>query len=168
MRNPFLKATLPFVFVLALASCSSDKPEDSITNVPQTEIVQNYNYNADELELMEQINQYRESIGKHPLQTINHISYKSEEHTEYMIAMNAINHDNFDERSQNLVDVLGATKVSENVAYNYATPEAVLHAWLESDGHKKNIEGEYTHFGVSVKTNPANGNKYYTNIFIKK
>jgi uncharacterized protein YkwD len=50
---------------------------------------------------------------------------------------------------------LGAVQVSENVAYNYQSNEGVLNAWLMSDGHKENIEGDYTHFGISIKTNPA-------------
>jgi len=58
--------------------------------------------------------------------------------------------------------------VSENVAYNYQSNAGVLNAWLLSDGHKENIEGEYTHFGISIKTNPATGKKYYTNIFMKR
>lgn len=169
MKLNLLKAALPFVLVLSLVSCSSD-PETNEETAKTTSAaqIQNYNYNQEELELMQRINQHRESIGLHALQTINHVSYKSEEHNEYMIAVNAINHDFFQERSQNIIEVLGATRVSENVAYNYATPEAVLHAWLESAGHKKNIEGDFTHFGISIRTNPETGNKYYTNIFIKK
>ena len=32
----------------------------------------------------------------------------------------------------------------------------------------ENIEGDFTHFGISVKTNPTTGKKYYTNIFMKR
>lgn len=167
MKLNFLKAILPTVLILSLVSCSSD-PETAPTATENTAIVQNYTYNASELELMDLINAHRESIGLHALQTINHISFKSEEHNEYMIAKNAINHDFFDERSQNIVEVLGAIKVSENVAYNYATANSVLQAWLGSAGHKANIEGDFTNFGVSIRENPVNGNKYYTNIFMKK
>ena len=38
---------------------------------------------------------------------------------------------------------------------------------LNSAGHKANIEGDFTHFGISIRTN-AEGKKYYTNIFVKK
>lgn len=158
---------MPLVLVLTLVSCSSDSSEDLAPETDKT-LVQNYTYNEQELELLDRINDYRESIGKNPLQLINHISYKSEEHNEYMIATNQVNHDGFQARSKNIIEVLGAVKVNENVAYNYSTPEAVLHAWLQSPGHKANIEGDFTHFGASIRTNPDNGNIYYTNIFMRK
>lgn len=166
MKTTLLRAIMPLVLVLTLVSCSSDSSED--VAAPDAALVQNYEYSDDELALLDQINEYRESKGLNPLQIINHISYKSEEHNEYMILKNEINHDFFQERSQNIIQVLGAVKVNENVAYNYSTPNSVIHAWLQSPGHKANIEGDFTHFGASIRTNPENGNIYYTNIFVKK
>jgi len=152
--------------VFTMMSCSSDSNED--LTLPQATLVQDYDYRADELELADLINEHRVSLGLNPLQTINHISYKSEEHNEYMIVNNKVNHDLFASRSQNIMQVLGAVKVNENVAYNYSTPSSVLNAWLHSTGHKANIEGQFTHFGISIRENPETGKKYYTNIFIKK
>lgn len=166
MKRSLLKTILPFVLVLTLVSCSTDASEN-LTSAKAV-LVQDYEYSDEELQLADKINEYRESIGLSRLQTINHISYKSEEHNEYMISKNAVNHDGFQERSANIIAVLGATKVNENVAYNYSTPNAVLHAWLNSAGHKATITGDFTHFGVSIRINPENGNKYYTNIFIAK
>ncbi len=166
MKTNLLRAIMPLVLVLTMVSCSSDSSEDLAT--PEAALVQNYEYNDEELALLDQINEYRESKGLNRLQIINHISYKSEEHNEYMILKNEINHDFFQERSQNIIQVLGAVKVNENVAYNYSTPNSVIHAWLQSPGHKANIEGDFTHFGASIRTNSENGNKYYTNIFVKK
>lgn len=149
-----------------MTSCSADdSSEVASTNA---KIVNDYNYNAVETDLANQINEYRLSVGLNALQTINHISYKSEEHNEYMIANNVVNHDYFEERSHNIIQVLGAVKVNENIAYNYTTAAGALHAWLESPGHKANIEGDFTHFGISVTEDPQTGKKYYTNIFIKK
>lgn len=158
---------LPFVLVLNLVSCSSDSSED--LTVP-TEIALNakYDYSADELALLDAVNEYRESIGLNTLQPVEYVSMKSEEHNEYMISKNEINHDFFHERAENIMAVLGASKVNENVAYNYSTANAVMHAWLESPGHKANIEGNFTHFGASIRINPETGKKYYTNIFLKK
>ena len=84
-----------------------------------------------------------------------------------MIKNNIVSHDNFANRSQNIIEVLGARSVSENIAYNYKTPQAAVDAWLLSIGHKENIKGNFTHFGISIRENPSNGKKYYTNIFIK-
>ena len=166
MKAKLIKALMALSFVFTLLSCSSNALNDSI--VPQAKLIQNYDYQPDEIELIHLINAYRVSIGLNELQIINHISYKSEEHNEYMIANNVVNHDLFDERAQNIIQVLGAVKVNENVAYNFSTSNSVLHAWLASPGHKANIEGDFTHFGLSIRENPTNGNKYYTNIFIRK
>jgi uncharacterized protein YkwD len=62
---------------------------------------------------------------------------------------------------------LGASYVTENIAYNYNSPQAVLNAWLASESHKSNLEGNYTHFGLSIREHPTTGKKYYTNIFAK-
>jgi len=171
MKTKLRNAILPVAFVLAvllsLVSCSSDSVEE-LDAKPTAELVQNYTYTDKELELVDLINAHRVSLGLNALQTINHISYKSEEHNEYMIQKNVVNHDLFQERSQNIIEVLGALKVNENVAYNYSTPASVLNAWLNSSGHKANIEGNFTHFGISIRVNEATGKPYYTNIFIKK
>ncbi|MFZ4679488.1 MAG: CAP domain-containing protein [Flavobacterium sp.] len=63
---------------------------------------------------------------------------------------------------------LGAKRVSENIAFNYQTAESAMSAWLNSPGHKANIEGDFTHFGISITADEATGKKYYTNMFIKK
>ena len=147
-----------------LTSCSSDS--ESVSGSNETE--KNYSHSAAELELLDEVNAYRVSVGLNALQIIEHISYKSNEHNEYMIDNNVVNHDYFEQRSNNIIHVLGAVKVGENIAFNFSTPNSALNAWINSPGHKANIEGSYTHFGVSITVNPETGKKYYTNIFMKK
>ncbi len=161
--------TMLFIAILvAMNACSADTAEASADTATPTEVlVANYTYNDTEIETMRLINEYRVSIGLNALERVNHISFKCEEHNKYMIENNVVNHNDFVARSSNITSVLGAKKVGENVAYNYKTPEAALRAWLDSPGHKENIEGDYTHFGLSVTTDPATGKKYYTNIFVK-
>ncbi len=166
MKTTLLRAIVPMAFMFTMISCSSNSTEDVTSSKPQ--LIQSYEYNTDESELADLINEHRVSLGLNPLQLINHISYKSEEHNEYMIANKVVNHDLFAERSENIIEVLGAVKVNENVAYNFVSPSSVLNAWLNSPGHKANIEGSFTHFGISIRIDEATGKKYYTNIFIKK
>lgn len=162
-----IKRIMLFIAILiAMNSCSADAL-GSEDNTPVETLVVNYSYNDTELQTMKLINEHRASIGLNTLERINHVSFKCEEHNIYMIDNNVVNHNDFVGRSQNITNVLGAKKVGENVAYNYKTPEAALRAWLESSGHKENIEGDYTHFGLSVMTDTATGKKYYTNIFVK-
>lgn len=162
MKSNLLGALSLIVIAYTLDSCSSDNVESQDTNV-----VMNYTYVSSELETLELINIYRLSIGLNALEKINHISYKSEEHDNYMIANNVVNHHGFVERSENIKNVLGAKTVSEIIAYNYNSPEAAFTAWMNSPKHRETITGDYTHFGISIRENPDNKRKYYTNIFIK-
>lgn len=159
------RALLPLAIVFTMVSCSSDSSEGTST---ENKLVTSYNYNEAELKLVTLINNYRTSIGLNTLQVINHISYKSQEHNIYMIDNKSVSHDYFQQRADNLIEVLGATRVAENIAYNYQTPESALSAWLNSPGHKANIEGDFTHFGISITVDETTGKKYYTNMFIKK
>lgn len=155
------------VISFTMNSCSADSAEGTDNSTTTEALITNYSYNDSEIETMKLINDYRLSIGLNALEKINHISFKCEEHNNYMIANNVVDHNDFTSRSNNIIAVLGAKKVGENVAYNYRTSEAAVRAWLDSPGHKENIEGDFTHFGLSVTTDPKTGKKYYTNIFAK-
>lgn len=169
-RNLLHVALLAFV-LFSMNSCSSDSAEEAITtdtaasNLTAKDVT--YNYNDTELATMALINDYRVSVGLKALEKINHISVKSEEHDDYMIINNVVNHNNFVERSEDIIKVLGAKRVGENIAYNFVTPESVVKAWLNSATHKENIEGDFTHFGIAIKADPITGKKYFTNIFAK-
>ncbi|MEZ0184736.1 CAP domain-containing protein [Flavobacterium oncorhynchi] len=144
-------------------SCSSDDSSTTDQPVPET---MDYNFNPEELETMTLINTYRTSIGLKTLLQNKHISYKAEEHNNYMIYKNVPSHDDFDKRFDNIIKVVKAIKVGENIAYNYNSPKGALDAWLLSPEHKKIIQGDYTHFGISIRQSATN-KKYYTNIFVK-
>ncbi len=164
MKAKLLRLFVPIALVFTLISCSKKASDDAV--VDKT-LITKYDYSADETKLGQIINDYRVSVGLQPLKMVNHISYISEGHNEYMIDNNVVNHDFFDQRAENLIEVLGATKVGENIAFNFSTPEAALYAWLNSPGHKANIEGDYTDFGISITISPTTGKKYYTNMFMK-
>lgn len=160
--NMFL--VIIYVF-FGLSSCSSDKSDETVNVLPQADV--KYNYLDSELETIRLLNEYRVCIGLQVLEKNDHISYKCEEHDNYMITNNLVNHNGATARFDDIVKVLGAIKVGENVAYNYKTPQAALDAWLKSPEHKKNIEGDFNRVGISIRENKSNGRKYYTNIFAK-
>jgi len=165
MRAKLLRFFAPIALVFTMISCSTDEKQEASADMT---LITKYDYSQDELKLAQIINDYRVSHGLNTLEIVNHISYKSLEHNEYMIENNVVNHDYFNERAENIIEVLGAVKVGENIAYNFSTPNAALYAWLNSPGHKANLDGDYTHFGISITINPTNGKKYYTNMFMKK
>ena len=125
-----------------------------------------YSYSTIEIEIMDLINAYRVSTGLKALAKVNYISYKAEEHNKYMISNNIVTHYGFDARYLDIKKVLGATGMGENIAFGFTSAQAVVNAWLASPGHKANIVGNFTHFGISVRAD-SNGKKYYTNIFAK-
>lgn len=163
--------TLPQIFLLVLVTLSlfSCSKEEVAPNQPQSSSAVNvkYNYTSDELEVLVLVNNYRVSKGLNTLEKIDYIATVAEGHDNYMISVGQVSHNNFAERHQALVTNLGAKTVSENVAYNYATPQGVFNAWLASDGHRVNMEGDFTHFSIAIRAN-ADGKKYYTNLFMKK
>lgn len=150
--------------VFLFTSCSSDTESIDSTSV---ETAKNYVHNTTELELLDLVNAYRVENGLNTLEIIEHVSYKSEEHNNHMIATNTVSHENFSLRKANLEQVIGAVRVGENVAYGFSTPQSTLNAWIASEGHRLNLLGNYTHFGLSIRENEE-GRKYYTNIFVKK
>ncbi len=88
-------------------------------------------------------------------------------HTDYMVGLNKINHDNIEQRRKSLMETAGAITVSENVAYGYDTANDVVNAWVNSPSHRAVIEGNYTNFDISAEQNNW-GVWFFTNIFIKK
>ena len=167
MKAKLLRVLLLVATVHTLSSCTPESINTvSDTTISSEKKVYNYTYSTAEIETMALINNYRVSIGLNELKQINYISLQSEEHNKYMIANNEVNHDGFVTRSENIMKELGAKLVGENVAYNFTTSQAVFNAWILSPLHKKNIEGKYSDFGISIRENDK-GQKYYTNIFVQ-
>lgn len=158
---------LPLLALLAMLSfsCTTDSLDDKADAIelslitPQTKTI--------EIQILELINNHRLSLGLNALSDMTLVKSVAYSHTDYMVDNNEVSHANFYKRSDYLKANAGAIKVSENVAYGYSSAETVVRAWLKSDGHRANIEGDYTSFDVAAEEN-AEGKWYYTNIFIKK
>ena len=118
-------------------------------------------------EILVLVNAHRASIGLSEIQKDQQeASAYAVDHTQYMIEMNEINHDNFSIRSQALKDH-GAVRVAENVAFGYTTAEDVVAAWLNSPGHRKTIEGSFSHSGFGIVKNDQN-RYFFTQLFYQK
>ena len=135
---------LPMMALMALLSfsCSTENfPDETIDAVTLANAPA---AKAIEIEILELINNHRITLGLNPL-----------------------NHDNFYQRKNSLMQNAAATKVSENVAYAFSSAESVVNAWINSDGHRATIEGDYTDFDISAEKNDE-GKWFFTNIFIKR
>ena len=168
MKKITLTGFVLFFCTIFLTSCSKDSISDEVTSYDQVVAERTeYNYNAIEVEILDEINLYRNAIGLEKLKPLAKLSIESEGHNDYMIEEGTVSHDNFSLRASRLMNDSGAKAVAENVGYGYRTSNAVVNAWLKSKGHRENIEGKYSHFGISVRQD-ENGKNYFTNIFIKK
>ena len=158
---------LPLLALLAMLSfsCATDSLDDKADAIelsliiPETKTI--------EVEILELINNHRLALGLNALTNMTMVKSVAFSHTDYMVDKNEVSHANFYKSSDYLKTNAGANKVSENVAYGYTSAQSVVSAWLKSEGHRANIEGDYTNFDVAAEEN-AEGKWYYTNIFIKR
>lgn len=119
-------------------------------------------------DILENVNQYRHTKGLKPLVMNNVISAEARKHSEDMANDRmAFGHDGFDARIQRISSQLGAARQSaENVALGDLSAQQVVSNWINSPGHRQNIEGNFTLTGIGVAKNKK-GVTYFTQIFIR-
>ncbi|MDT0690681.1 CAP domain-containing protein [Salegentibacter sp. F188] len=168
MKKIIFKFLFLFFCAMTIVSCSKDTLEEDVEGYdPVSQDLEEIVYTEIELEVLDKINIYRLELGLEKLVPLTEASQQAEDHTDYMIEVGEVSHDHFPDRFSNLVQTAGAIAVSENVAFGYRSADAVFKAWLNSEAHRDNIVGDYTHFGISIKEDVENRN-YFTNIFLKK
>ncbi len=165
MKLPIKLPLLAFLAMLSFASCSTNNLDDEAEAIELKLVSQQAK--SIEIEILNLINDHRLSEGLSPLEDMDIVKSVAFSHTDYMVYSGEVSHDNFYTRSNYLKSHAGAKRVSENVAYGYSSAESVVRAWLKSEAHKNNLEGDYTNFDVSAEKNEE-GRWFYTNIFIKK
>lgn len=159
MSKKIIYWILPLLFLCW--SCQEDN-----VMIPENDVVNSTSELTVSEEILKLVNQYRQSLGLSQLARNKTADDLAMNHTNYMISKNAISHDNFNDRWQLLQQKENATSAGENVASGYPTAEKVFTAWLNSAGHKENIEGYYTHIGIAA-IKDAQGRFYYTQLFYR-
>lgn len=162
-----LLTKLPLMAILAFFcfSCTTESNDFEANDIelslttPETKTI--------EVEILDLINKHRLEVGLNALSDMPLVKSVAFTHTDYMVDNNEVSHANFYKRSDYLKANAGATKVTENVAYGYSSAESVVKAWLKSEAHRANLEGDFTNFDLAAEQN-IEGKWYYTNIFIKK
>lgn len=151
---------VPVFLLLFLGSCTSDSVDD--TPVREAE-----NVLTIEQDLLEIVNEHRLSLNTNTLE-FSDVAYKyANLHTDYMISKGSISHDNFSSRASNINTEIAVEMVAENVAKDYQTAIEAFEGWYTSSSHKKTMEGDFTHTGISVKKDDL-GNYYFTQLFYKQ
>ena len=119
-------------------------------------------------EIFKLVNKHRQKVGLKPLKQNDAVAKIAESHSRNMAKGDVpFGHDGFEERAAQLkkqFKKMGGT--AENVAYSTRDAQSVVEMWLNSKGHRKNIEGNYTMSGISV-VQGGDGQRYYTQIFLK-
>lgn len=167
MKIPHPKTLAYICLIFTFLSCSSNDSEQLVENIDDSVSIQNIPSTSFELEILDLINLYRTSSNLESLAKLNIIKKPALDHTNYMIRNNQMSHDNFNTRATFLIENSNAISVAENVAYGYTNAEDLVQAWINSNGHKENIVGDYTHFDI-IARQCDDGKWYFTNIFIKK
>ncbi|HYH03450.1 MAG TPA: CAP domain-containing protein [Bacillota bacterium] len=143
-----------------LAGCSEQKQTSEVD--PQKVL------SPIELQAFEKINDYRRDKGLQPLAVDERIINQARIHSRNMgNGVTPFGHEGFNER----VNASGVNfkTAAENVAYNqgYNDPAAnAVEGWIKSEGHRKNIEGDYNLTGMGVFQNDS-GRYYFTQLFMK-
>ncbi|MCH3882027.1 MULTISPECIES: CAP domain-containing protein [Tenacibaculum] len=162
-KQKFLPIALCLIFFIT--SCSSS--EESVVVAAEEPVVEYIAPSSLENEILNRINDYRVSINLPVLNNFNIVKVPALTHTHYMIGEQEVSHDGFLTRANYLVENADVISAAENVASGYTTAEGVVDAWIASDGHRANIEGDYNYFDVIARKD-SDGRWYYTNIFVKK
>lgn len=113
------------------------------------------------------VNAERAARGLAPMTFDARLGAAAQAHSEDQVRRREMSHigaDGSDVASR--VDRVGYAwrSVAENVAYGYATSEAVMAGWMASEGHRRNILSANVHIGMGLAVD-ADGRLYWTLVF---
>jgi uncharacterized protein YkwD len=121
-----------------------------------------------ENDILRYVNLHRDSLGLKPLQMNAVESEIAAKHSRDMASgKTPFGHQGIEQRIKAIGKQIGAVMAAgENVAYGQTTAREVVNEWLNSPGHRKNIEGDYALTGIGLASD-SRGIPYYTQIFTK-
>lgn len=158
---------IAFLFIPLLFACNRAIPA-STTSETETEAE---SFNADKLtrDILYHVNVYRQKKGLAALKTLSIADDQATVHSRNMaLKKTAFSHNGFEERIAIISKSAGTmTAAAENVAYGNLTASAVVKGWINSPGHRKNIEGNYTLTGIGVYRD-RKGVVFFTQLFMRK
>jgi uncharacterized protein YkwD len=118
----------------------------------------------------DQINKYRAAKGLPALTWNATIAQQARIHSQNMgNGKVPFSHDGFQQRVNAIAKTVAYRGAAENVAYNQGFSDPATKAvqgWINSKGHRTNIEGNYNLSGIGVARNDK-GEYYFTQVFIR-
>lgn len=116
----------------------------------------------------DRINQHRIQQYLPALQINPHVQVVAVQHAQDMAAGKvAFGHQGFEERARQLLSKLGGKSAAENVALAPADAGQIVQHWLDSSGHRNNIEGAFSLTGIGVAKG-NDGRVYCCQLFIER
>lgn len=155
MKNRLIFAFFAFI-LLSFRACSQS-PEQINGEIQLQQSVLDY------------VNQYRRGRGLAPLKMMPLITAEALKHSKNMADGRVdFGHDGFDGRADRLMSQIEQSNaIAENVAYGKFSAQEVVNRWIQSAGHRKNIEGKFNLTGVGI-IKRSDGYIYFTQIFLNK
>jgi uncharacterized protein YkwD len=152
----------------------SDKPKPQPSQTPTTTATQEPpsppagggSTNTQERQVLDLTNAARRQNGCGPLSLVNSLVKAAEGHASDMVRRHYMDHTNPDGKSAfDRMEASGfhGSAMGENIAAGYDTAQRVFAAWMQSDGHRKNILNcNYNKIGIGydpgqVKPDYGNG-----------
>ena len=130
-----------------------------------------------EQRVVELVNEERAKYSLPPLKSDSDLQFAARYHSADMMQDNYFNHDSYDRKDGSLVFICGVftrmklyypvySALGENIAAGFGTPEAVMDAWMNSDGHRANIlSSNYREIGAGFYKTGGTYGTYWTQDF---
>jgi len=130
---------------------------------------------ADDVGALEQkvhdlVNEHRAAIGLEPLNYSKDIALVARQHSRDMARGSVgMGHEGAEERGRTLANRITYSEFGENVGANSheasSTAQAAVAGWLNSSGHRTNIEGNFDTTGIGIVH--SGSTFFFTQIFLK-
>lgn len=120
-----------------------------------------------EQEVIDLTNAERKKEKLNPLKAAPLLFASARKHSANMAKKDELEHELDDKTVKDRIVAEGYKfgRLAENIAKGQKSPKAVLEAWMNSDGHRKNIlTPELTEIGIGIEKN-AKGQIYWTQNF---
>lgn len=158
---------LPALLIPVLLFSCTRNIAPTVHNNPKPEL----RFNAAEMtsDILYHVNAYRKKKGLTALATLEIADQQAALHSKNMaLKKTAFSHNGFEQRIAAISKKEGTMRAAaENVAYGQLTAKEVVEGWINSPGHRKNIEGNYTLTGIGVYRDNK-GIVFFTQLFMRK
>jgi len=154
------------ILFVSVAIGQTPKPKTAPTK-PGTPAKEEFKISAWEQEVIDLTNAERKKEKLSPLKAAPLLFASARKHTVNMAKQDKLDHvlDEKTIKDRVVAENYKYARIAENIAMGQTTPKQVVHAWMDSEGHRKNIlTPELTEIGIGIEKN-AEGRLYWTQNF---